>query len=73
MGARFPLAFGLNIAFALVAVGVIGATSFAFVPKRMQAIAMVGMVPVLIAVQGTVMVRLIRDGYRRRGWRVRKD
>ena len=73
MNARFLAALAINVGFTLLAVGVIGATSFPFVPKRMQAIAIVGMVPVLIAMQGTVMVRLIRDGYRRRGWRVRKD
>ena len=73
MSQRFVLALAVNIGFLVLAVGAVGATSFPFVPKKTQALVIVGMVPVLIAMQGTVMVRLIRDGYRRRGWRVRKD
>ena len=73
MGSRFLLALLINIGFLAVAVGVGGVTSFPFVPKRWQAGALVGMVPVIIAVQGSLMVRLIRDGYRRRGWKVRTD
>jgi len=73
MGSRFMLALLINIGFLLAAVAVIGVTSFPFVPKRYQAGALVGMVPVIIALQGTVMIRLIRDGYRRRGWKVRTD
>jgi peptidoglycan/LPS O-acetylase OafA/YrhL len=73
MGSRFLLALLINIGFVLAAVAVAGVTSFPFVPKRQQAIALVAMVPIIIGVQGTVMIRLIRDGYRRRGWKVRKD
>jgi hypothetical protein len=73
MGQRFPLAFAMNIGFLILALTAVGATSFPFVPKKIQAIVIVGMVPVLIAIQGTAMVRLIREGYRRRGWKVRQD
>ena len=73
MGQRFMAAFAINVGFMILAVGAIGATSFPFVPKKTQALVIVGMVPILIAMQGTVMVRLIRDGYRRRGWKVMQD
>lgn len=73
MGARFLLALLVNIAFLLLALAVIGATSLHFVPKNYQAIALVGMVPGIVGLQGMAMVRLIRTGYRRRGWRVRQD
>ena len=73
MGSRFLLALLVNIGFLLAAVAVAGVTSLPFVPKRQQAIALLAMVPIIIGVQGTMMIRLIRDGYRRRGWKVRKD
>jgi len=73
MGQRFFLALAMNVGFLVLALAAIGATSFPFVPKKTQALVIVGMIPVLIAVQGTMMVRVIRDGYRRRGWKVRQD
>lgn len=36
----------------------------------MQLIAVIGLVPVLIFIQGRAMVDIIRMGFRRRGWMI---
>ena len=73
MGSRFLMALLINIGFLLAAIAIAGVTSLPLVPKRQQAIILVAMVPIIIGVQGTMMIRLIRDGYRRRGWKVRQE
>ena len=74
MGAgRFLYAAIINILFALVVVAATFVTSLRFVPVNAQAVALVAMIPVIIAIQGTVMIRIVRDGYVRRGWRVKRN
>ena len=72
MGARFMLAFGVNIVFAAAVIGVLAVTSFVL-PARQQFFVILGGVPLVIAMQGTMMVNIVRDGYRKRGWRVRAN
>ena len=48
-----------------------GATSVPQVPVRFQGLILLVMVPVVILVQANLMIRMIRDGYRRRGWMIR--
>ena len=74
MGSKFLHALAVNVGFAVLVLGTTAATSMTrFVTTRMWAGAVAGMVVAVIAVQGTTMVNIIRDGYRRRGWRVRAN
>lgn len=73
MGGRAAYALFVNIAFAVVAVAVTAITTLRFVPTNAQAVILVGAVPTLIAVQGTMMVNIIRDGYRKLGWKIRAN
>lgn len=61
-------AAAINIVLGAVFIGALGVTSF--VPPKMQLVAMIGLVPVLIWIQGAAMVDLIRMGFRRRGWMI---
>ena len=73
MGSRFLVALAVNIGFAVVALAITAITVLRFVPLNAQAAILVLAVPALIAVQGTVMVNILRDGYRKRGWKVRRN
>ena len=72
MGSRFIYAAAFNIALAVAIVAASGVTSFVLAPKQ-QFIALLVGLPAAVAVQGTVMVKIIRDGYRKRGWKVRQN
>ena len=67
----FLKAFAYNVAFALGCIAVWGATSIPQVPVRFQGLILLAMVPVVILVQANLMISMIRDGYRRRGWMIR--
>ncbi len=73
MGSRFLLAAAINIGFAFVALVVTAVPILRFIPAYAQALIVVGAVPAIVAVQGTLMVNLIRDGYRKRGWKIRRN
>ena len=73
MGSRALLAFAVNISFAILALAITAITILRFVPTNTQALILVGSVPTIVAVQGTMMVNIIRDGYRKRGWKVRQN
>lgn len=73
MGSRAAYALAINIGFAILGLAVTAITVFRFVPTNAQAVILVGSVPTIIAVQGTMMVNIVRDGYRKRGWRVRRN
>jgi len=67
----FLRAFAINLCHLLFFIGVWAATSWV-VPLRIQAAILLAMVPALIISQGAAMLRVIRDGYRHRGWLVRQ-
>ena len=67
-----PKAAALNIGYLVFYIAVWAATSIRFVPIRYQAIILVVLIPILIISQGTAMLRMLRDAYRRRGWLVRQ-
>ena len=69
MGSRFLLAAVINIGVALACVAVVAASFY--VPKKTQLLVVLGMIPAAVLVQGIIMMSLIREGYRRRGWKVR--
>lgn len=71
MGSRFLLALLVNIAIALATVGLTAITIVPRVPTLYQIFILVGAVPTIVAIQGKLMIRIIRDGYRRKGWKVR--
>ncbi len=62
-------ALAINIAFA---VGVIAiALGSSALPSFEQLLVLMVVVPLAILTQGTLMITLIRDGFRKRGWLVR--
>jgi hypothetical protein len=67
----FLRAFAFNIGYGLIFIAVWFATSIPQVPIKFQALILLAMVPTLILVQANTMIRMIRDGYRRRGWMIR--
>ena len=73
MASRTLAALAINIGCAIVGLAVTAITIFRFVPTNTQVIILVGSVPTLIAFQGTMMVNLVRDGYRKRGWKIRAN
>ncbi len=73
MGSRSLYAFFINMLFAVVAVAVTAISILSFVPTNTQVIILVGAVPIIVAVQGTMMVNIVRDGYRKRGWKIRAN
>ncbi|HZP98736.1 MAG TPA: hypothetical protein VFB13_04300 [Reyranella sp.] len=72
MGVRALLALAINIGLAILLVAVSAVTSFVLPAKQQFFVILVG-VPAAIAFQGTIMVNIIRDGYRKRGWKVRAN
>jgi hypothetical protein len=67
----FWKAFAYNIVYAVVFFGVWFATSIPQVPIKFQALILLGLVPTLILLQANQMIRMVRDGYRRKGWMIR--
>jgi hypothetical protein len=62
-------ALAINIAFA---VGVLAiALGSSVLPSLQQVFVLMVLVPLAIFMQGSVMITLIREGFRRRGWLVR--
>ncbi|MCW5732501.1 MAG: hypothetical protein KIS73_00150 [Enhydrobacter sp.] len=70
-GRLFAKAMAINLGYLTFFIGVWAATSYA-VPLRIQAAILLAMIPILIISQGVTMIRMIRDGYRHRGWMVRQ-
>ena len=69
MGSRFFLAALVNVGIALACAAIVAASFY--VPKKTQFIVVLGLVPMAVLIQGIIMIRLLREGYRRRGWKVR--
>jgi hypothetical protein len=61
----------VNIVFAGIAFMTLSLTSF--LPSPLPPIALAVSPPIIIFIQGVIMVSIIRTGYRRRGWLVRTD
>jgi len=62
-------ALALNIVFA---VGVVGITlGSSVLPSLYQLLVLLVVMPLAVLVQGSLMIALIRDGFRKRGWLVR--
>jgi len=64
-------AVAINIAFAVGVVAIMLGTSI--LPSVQQLLVILAVVPLAIFIQGSMMVALIRDGFRKRGWLVRVD
>ena len=62
-------ALAINIAFALGGVAVTLGTSI--LSSLQQLLILLVLVPVAILAQGSMMISLIREGFRRRGWMIR--
>jgi len=62
-----PLA--INIAFAIGVIAIALGTSV--LPSVQQLLVILVVVPLAIFTQGSLMITLIRDGFRKRGWLVR--
>jgi hypothetical protein len=62
-------AVAINMGFAIGVVLLVGITSYVAVLQQVLVLA-VGL-PVVVLIQGTIMVSLIRTGFRRRGWMTR--
>jgi hypothetical protein len=65
-------ALAINIAFAIGLLGLTFITTIRTVTPVVQFVVLVIAVPVVIAIQGQLMIQLIWTGFRRRGWMVRK-
>lgn len=65
-------ALAINIGFLIVVLVVLGVTSSTFVKPVVQFIILVAMVPLVVAIQGEIMISIIRTAFRRRGWMTRK-
>lgn len=73
MAGRAFLALFVNLVFAM---GTLALTAISIVPRvptAYQIIILVAAVPTIIAVQGTMMINIVRNGYRKRGWKVRAN
>lgn len=71
-GKLFPKAFAINVLFAVIFLAMFfGGLSVVRSALQWYALQIIG-IPLLIVIQGTMMLRMIRDGYRRRGWLVRQ-
>jgi hypothetical protein len=64
-------ALAINIAFAVGVVAIALGTSI--LPSLQQFFVIMVLVPLAIFTQGSLMISLIRDGFRKRGWLVRVD
>ena len=64
-------AAAINIVFAGITFMALSLVSF--LPSPMPPIALVVAPPIIVFIQGVLMISIIRTGYRRRGWLVRTD
>jgi hypothetical protein len=62
-------AVAINIAFAIGVIAIALGTSV--LPSVQQFLVILVIVPLAILTQGSLMISLIRDGFRKRGWLVR--
>jgi hypothetical protein len=64
---QFAKAAAINFGFLLATLGVV---SFSFVlrPALLQLGLVIVSLPLVVLLQGISMIRIVRDGYRRRGW-----
>ena len=70
-GKLFLRAFVINLLFIVIFGVMFFPTSTVFRPAAMWFGMQIIGIPLLIIIQGGIMLRMIRDGYRRRGWLVR--
>ena len=62
-------ALAINIAIAIGVIAIVLGTSI--LPSLQQLFVIMVLVPLAIFIQGSLIVSLIRDGFRKRGWLVR--
>jgi len=62
-------ALAINIAFAIGVVAIVLGTSI--LPSVQQLLVILVLLPLAVFTQGSLMITLIRDGFRKRGWLVR--
>jgi hypothetical protein len=71
-GRLFLRAFAINLLFAMIFLAMFFGSLTVIRPAlQWYGLQIIG-IPLLIMIQGTQMLRMIRDGYRRRGWLVRQ-
>lgn len=64
-------ALGINLAFAVGLVILAGITSTRYVTPFVQFMVLAVALPVIVFIQGELMISIIRTGFRRRGWMTR--
>ncbi len=62
-------AVAINVAFAIGVVAIVFGSSI--LPSVQQLLVLMALGPLAILLQGSMMIGLIRDGFRKRGWFVR--
>jgi hypothetical protein len=65
-------AVAINIGFVFLVLVVVGITSTRYVKPFVQFVTLVAMVPLIVWIQGEMMISIIRTAFRRRGWMTRK-
>jgi hypothetical protein len=64
-------ALTVNVVFAGVTFMALSLTSF--LPSPLSSILLVVAPPIIVFIQGVIMISIVRTGYRRRGWLIRTD
>jgi len=64
-------ALAINIALGVGVIAIVLGTSI--LPSLQQLFVIMVLLPLAVFIQGSLMVSLIRDGFRKRGWLVRVD
>src|SRR5205823_1021510 len=67
---QFPKALLINLAYFVPYILLVGASSQ--LQPNVQLVAVIVSIPIMVIVQSLAMVRLVRDGYRRRGWWIQR-
>ncbi|MBV8393730.1 MAG: hypothetical protein JOY81_11165 [Alphaproteobacteria bacterium] len=62
----------INLGFAIGSLALIGVTSSKYVVPKTQLVVLLIAAPLVIWIQGELMVSIIRTGFRRRGWLTRR-
>lgn len=71
-GGNVARAIAINLAFAVGFLALIGATSTRYVLPKVQLIVLLVAAPLAVWIQGELMIDIIRNGFRRRGWMTRR-
>jgi hypothetical protein len=65
-------AAAINAGFAVAVITLIGVTSSRPVTLLVQFLTLIIVLPLIVWIQGELMISIIRTGFRRRGWMIRR-